>query len=181
MRKSLYSLLKCVGLILLTVHTVANANECLGKPTPPAWLKSTFREVHNEHLLHKALGAPLKGGLCRGKVYVLDKPIRLYRAWNSTNPSSKLGAWWAFFPPQGAIKDYRKDYEICYQWSPIDKLVSCEIKAGTEVVIGNGQSAQCSPYLTYPTSAAKQIYISEPSTVVSKCETAIGVFSWRTE
>lgn len=169
-----------VSIMCLTFCYKVYANECQGKPTPPIWLKSTFREIHDDSLLNKALGEPLNGGLCQGKVYVLNKSIRLYRVWNSTNPDSKLGNWWPFLPPKGAIKNYRKNYAICYQWSPLDKLISCKIKIGTKVVIGNGQSAKCSPYLTYPTSAVKQIFISTPSKNLSKCKTFIGVFRWQT-
>jgi len=80
-------------IILLTVVDVSYASECRGKAEPPSYLHSTFREIQNNQLLNKALGKPLEGGLCQGKVYVLDKAIRLYRAFNSTNPISKTGVW----------------------------------------------------------------------------------------
>lgn len=178
-------MLSVSGVVLATMLSmssydgVAHASDCKGEPAPPKWLQSTFLETHNDDLLNQALGKPLQGGLCQGKVYTVQKNIRLYRSWNSTNPGSKLGVWWSFFPPQGAIEDYRKEYEICYQWSPLDRLVSCELKAGRQVVIGNGQSAECSPYLTYPTSPGKQIYVPDPKSAFSECQSSTGVFSWR--
>ncbi|MVD33254.1 hypothetical protein D6U54_19075, partial [Vibrio cholerae] len=63
--------------------------------------------------------------------------------------------------PSGYTADYRKNFEICYQWSPLDKLAKCTLKAGTKVVVGNGQSAKCSEYLSYPVSEKQQVFISE--------------------
>ncbi len=38
-----------------------------------------------------------------------------------------------------------------------------------KIVIGTGQSAECSPHLSYPASAARQIYIEDASTKVKDC------------
>lgn len=151
-------------------------------PSPlPAPLAAHFEPADDPALLAKALGEPDKGGLCQGQVYQ-SKPgaqVTLYRAWNSTNPRSQLGNWWAFHQPEGKVADYRRDYEICYQWSPLDMLVRCALKPGTKVVVGGGQSALCSPYLSYPASDKLQVFIDNAAPSLADCATFEGVFSWR--
>ncbi len=98
---------------------------------------------------------------------------------NSTNPGSQLGKWWAAQIPQGKTADYRSDNNICYQWSPLDKMTQCSISAGTKVAIGPGQSAACpGGYVTYPASAEKQIYIANAPEVVIDCVTFDDQFNW---
>ncbi len=154
---------------------------CVGSFVLPAEFAGQFKPAEDEALLGAAKGAPNAGSLCEGKVYVTgaDVDLTLYRAWNSTNPGSRMGKWWAFFRPDGKVAQYRSDYEICYQWSPLDKLTHCRIKAGTKVVIGIGQSARCSEFLTYPPSAAKQIYIDNASSALTDCRDYDLVFSWK--
>ncbi len=154
---------------------------CVGSVALPGEFAGQFKPVEDEALLSAAKGAPNAGSLCDGKVYVTGDSvdITVYRAWNSTNPGSRMGKWWAFYRPDGKVAQYRTDYEICYQWSPLDKLTHCRIKAGTKVVIGTGQSAKCSEYLTHPPSAAKQIYIDDASSALSDCRDYDLVFSWK--
>ena len=152
---------------------------CVGNTQPPASRSEFLTPVTNGVLLQQALGEPTKGGLCAGQVYEVTKSFTIYRAWNSTNPGSEKGSWWAFSQPQGSTAQYREDYEICYQWSPIDMMTQCKIAAGTQVVIGPGQSAYCSQYLTYPTSPAKQIFMTNAADATSNCETFQGVFQWQ--
>ena len=156
-------------------------DECIGNVNPPVDLADKFEAVEDDELLQKALGQPGKGSLCQGKVYETKEGthIVIYRAWNSTNPNSAMGKWWAFERPTGKVSQYRSDYEICYQWSPLDKLVSGTLKAGTKIVIGTGQSAKCSDYLTYAVSAEKQIYVENASDVVGNSTTYDGEFSWK--
>ena len=162
-----------------TVTIGAIVQACLGTTKLPVSLQEYFHEAENSELLNRALGEPEKGKLCHGQVYQSQKNITVYRAWNSTNPNSQFGQWWAFYQPSGQTSQYREDYEICYQWSPLDKLASCELKAGATVVVGTGQSAQCSEYLTYPVSDKQQIYIENASDVVSNCEVLDAEFSWK--
>lgn len=131
-------------------------------------------------MLERAIGEPQEGKLCQAQLYTLARPANapLYRAWNSTNPNSRLGQWWAFDLPTGKVANYRKEYEICYQWSPLDKLVQCQLQAATTVVIGTGQSATCSPHLSYPASATLQIYLEEASAAMHHCTDADAVFAW---
>lgn len=158
-----------------------SANGCIGSTELPAKYKGKFIAVEDAALLADSLGEPSKGKLCQGQVYELKQgeSVVIYRAWNSTNPRAKKGKWWAASKPKGKTAGYREDYEICYQWSPLDKLTSCTLKAGTKVVIGNGQSAECSQYLTYPVSAAQQIYIENAAASVEDCKTYDAVFSWK--
>lgn len=154
---------------------------CLGTTELPAALSGQFVAVQDCALLAKAIGQPNAGSLCQGQVYESkgDSRVALFRAWNSTNPGSKLGNWWAFDKPEGRVADYRMGFEICYQWSPLDMLVRCTLKPGTKVVVGTGQSAQCSQYLSYPVSDRQQVYIENAGESVVDCATQDGVFAWQ--
>lgn len=155
--------------------------QCLGSSNLPEGIASQFEAVDDKQLLNQSLGSPNKGKLCMGRVYKSNKgtQVTLYRAWNSTNPNSKFGKWWAFQEPSGEVAKYRSEYEICYQWSPLDKLVRCTLKPEVKVVVGTGQSAECSAYLTYPVSAKQQIYIDDASVSVINCSSFSGEFSWK--
>ncbi|MFC3031640.1 hypothetical protein ACFOEE_03760 [Pseudoalteromonas fenneropenaei] len=157
------------------------ANECIGSVLLPPELASQFVAIDDPELLNSALGQSEQGKLCQGQVYLAQQNVTLFRAWNSTNPKSRLGQWWAFTRPAGSIADYRSQYEICYQWSPLDKMLSCELKAGSKVVVGNGQSAKCSDYLTYPVSATQQVYLADAANSVANCTDFIGVMSWEAQ
>jgi len=155
---------------------------CSGSAELPDSLKPSFVPATDEGLLKEAIKGPNEGYLCQGKVYQAkeDAKVRIFRAWNSTNPASEKGIWWSFTKPAGRVSEYRKNYEICYQWSPLDVMTECTLKAGTKVVVGTGQSAECSQYLTYPTSAVLQLYIS-PQFVANSlvdCKASAGTFSW---
>lgn len=162
-------------------HNDVERQACLGNVELPPELADKFEAVEDEPLLKMALGEPNEGGLCEGRVYRSKEGSRIavYRAWNSTNPNSEKGNWWAFQRPDGNVSQYRSHYEICYQWSPLDNMVSCTLNAGVKIVVGTGQSARCSEYLTYPVSDRQQIYIDEASKAVSDCVTYNGEFSWK--
>lgn len=155
--------------------------QCPGTTELPPALTDAFETIEDAALLQRALGQPGKGGLCQGQVYRTKKNTRVivYRAWNSTNPNSQMGNWWAFHRPEGSVSQYRSDYEICYQWSPLDKMTHCTLKADTKVVVGTGQSAVCSPYLLYPASTQTQIYIKDAASSVAECAVYDGQFSWK--
>lgn len=165
----------------VTLTQSAAATPCPGNTELPEVLAGKFDVVEDETLLNQSLGDPGKGRLCQGKVYQAKagKHITVYRSWNSTNPNSKLGNWWAAQIPQGKTSQYRVDYEICYQWSPLDKMTQCTLKPSTKIVIGTGQSSYCSEYLTYPPSAEKQIYIDNAIVTVADCTSYNNEFSWR--
>ncbi|MFT2110379.1 hypothetical protein [Marinomonas sp. 2405UD68-3] len=72
-----------------------------------------------------------------------------------------------------------EDYEICCQWSSLDKLVSCTLEEKTTVIVVNAQSAMCSEYLTYSTPKTQQMHISESSASLRKCYVLDDEFSWK--
>ena len=159
--------------------TTTEPSACEGTPEPPPEFASKLEAIDDPELLASAIGAPDKGMLCQGQVYTVSETFTIYRAWNSTNPGSELGKWWAFTEPAGSVAQYREDYEICYQWSPLDKMTSCTVKAGTKLVVGNGQSAFCSEYLSYPVSAALQIYLADASAATEGCTAFTAAFEWQ--
>lgn len=167
--------------MLTTTAEISAVSECVGSTELPAAFSDHFKSTTDEALLIESLGEPLKGKLCQGQVYESKQAteVVIYRAWNSTNPGSKLGRWWALYEPSGAVADYREDYEICYQWSPLDKMERCTLKPGTKVVVGNGQSAFCSEYLTYSVSESQQVYIQDAAAVVENCTTFTAEFRWK--
>lgn len=156
----------------------AAPSACEGEPTPPPAFAAKLEPIEDPELLASALGEPTKGMLCQGEVYEVTETFTIYRAWNSTNPGSELGKWWAFSEPAGSVAQYREDYEICYQWSPLDKMTRCTLEAGTKIVVGNGQSAYCSEYLSYPASATLQIYLEDADSATEQCEAFTAEFAW---
>ena len=156
------------------------ASTCLGTVALPPEMKDLFEPVEDKTLLSLALGQPEKGGLCQGKVYQAKTTIdlTLFRSWNSTNTGSRIGKWWSLNKPTGEVSKYRHNYEICYQWSPLDKLTQCKLKAGAVIVLGTGQSAFCSDYLSYPVSGVQQIYIDDPASVAI-CHDSNANFLWQ--
>jgi hypothetical protein len=90
--------------------------------------------------------------------------------------------------PSGSERAYRDDFHICYTWSPLDKLVKCQLKVGiivgTKVVVGSGQSASCRPFNKYPktyiipASVKKQLYIENAQEAVVNCVEFDNEFSW---
>jgi hypothetical protein len=167
--------------------TASTVHLCLGISDLRASLANKFQPIQDEQLLGEALGKAERDKLCQGQVYKskADSQIVLFRAWNSTNPNGKFGKWWTFQRPTGRISTYRSDYEVCYQWSPLDKLVRCtpkpdmKLKPDMKIVVGTGQSAECLEYLTYLVSDKQQIYIGDASTSVTSCSVYDGEFSWK--
>lgn len=154
---------------------------CIGENSLPAQVAASFVEVQDAALLAQAVQPAGKGGLCQAKVYQSTEPVMIYRAWNSTNPGSRIGSWWAFKKASGSVSQYRRDYEICTQYSPLDRLAQCKLKTGSLIVVGTGQSAQCDQYLTYPASASRQIYMPKEAanSSVNNCEDFDAEFAWK--
>lgn len=162
-------------------NLTATAPVCIGDLDLPHALALQFEPATDELFLNEALGEPQQGKLCQGRVYQSkeNSQVTVYRAWNSTNPHSKFGQWWSFEQPSGLIAQYRTDYGICYQWSPLDKMVKCTLSPNVKVAVGNGQSAQCSEYLTYQSSPKQQVYIVNAADSVVNCTEYDGVMSWQ--
>jgi len=184
--KNIITIILGVALVGCSAHPITQkpqeiVQSCLGNSNLSPKFANQFEKVEDTQLLKKALGSPNQGKLCQGQVYKskAQAQVILYRAWNSTNAHSKLGNWWAFHQPAGKISNYRAEYGICYQWTPLDKLVSCTLKPNTKLVVGTGQSAKCSKYLTYPVSAKQQIYIDNAQSAVNNCRVLEGHFNWK--
>lgn len=137
----------------------AHANDCVGDVlTPPAGMVL----AEDDALLASAIGAPGKSKLCKGKVFVAEKPVTVYRVWDSAKSYTLYGNWWSFSLPKGPRNKYQVDNDICPEWSPLNIMSSCTIKVGTKVVVGPSQSAQCTASLL-PASAVNQVYIPNDS------------------
>lgn len=130
---------------------------CVG--SLPAQPQQLLADCCNRTLLERAQLPSGKGGVCAAKVYTVTEPVRLYRVFDSSKPYTKYGSWWAMKPPSGSRSDYQAAYAICPEWSKLDRAVSCEVRAGTQLVIGNTQSAQCEDGSSYPKTAEIQVYV----------------------
>jgi hypothetical protein len=134
---------------------------CKGNTTLPSSLKTLFKPTSNPALLKEAIGQPGSGGLCEGQVYEAVGSFSAYRLFNSFDAQrSKAGHWWTFEKPAGTYAKYRKDYNICPEWSPLDDIEKCEFTSGTQIVLGPGQSATCKYCLVLGVSPSQQIYLS---------------------
>ncbi len=113
---------------------------CVGplQPPPPG-----LTPVADAALLQQALGKSGAGKICAGQVYQASQPIQLYRVWDSSKSYTQLGQWWSAEIAQGPKAAYQRANAICPAWSALDQQVSCQLKAGSLVVIGNTQSADC--------------------------------------
>lgn len=113
---------------------------CVGplQPPPPG-----LTPVQDAALLQQALGKSGAGKICAGQVYQASQPIQLYRVWDSSKSYTQLGQWWSATLAQGPKAAYQRANAICPSWSALDQQVSCQLKAGSLVVIGNTQSADC--------------------------------------
>lgn len=138
-----------------------------------------FQPIDAPELIAQAKKGPGEGGACDARAYQVSGTRAIYRAYNGTHPQSKLGAWWALEEPSGSVSAYRRNYEICYQWSPLDRLVKCTLRAGAKVVLGTGQSVVCSEHLTYSTSASLQLYVADAKQDALDCTDFDGMLSWQ--
>ena len=116
-------------------------------------------ESRSAVLLERAQMPSGKGGLCAAKVFAVTAPVTLYRVFDSARPHTKFGAWWSLKPPGGSREDYRVANAICPEWSPLDRVVSCELRPGTQLVLGTTQSAECRGGLAYAPSPELQVYV----------------------
>ncbi len=165
-----YSLSRCLSATLFSISLLgctasavarsdqtvtAQAPACIGTISAPA----TMTPVVDDALLANAIGGPNEGKLCMGRTYTTTAPIRVFRLWNRAQPFSLYGRWWTLESPGGSIESLRATYEVCPEWSPLDALSECTLRAGSHVVLGSGQSAQCAGSVRYGQSEALQLYI----------------------
>lgn len=137
-------------------NSLRSATSCIGSilPTPPGLVVTTDTE-----LLQQALGAPGEGKLCQGQVMIAEAPVLVYRVWDQAKPYSLYGSWWSFEKPLTQREQYRRDNAICPEWSALDIVSVCQIKIGSKLVIGTGQSADCQGDTDLPTSPVNQVYL----------------------
>ncbi|WP_047248175.1 hypothetical protein [Chromobacterium subtsugae] len=162
------TLLASLSLILVACATqpskiAQTAGGCVGQVMPPP---AGMSAAQNSALLAKAVAAPGNGGLCEGAVYQQDAAVpgvTVYRVWDSAKPNSRLGRWWSFSQPQGPVAKYQADNAICPSWSQLNSVVRCQLKAGVQVAVGTGQSANCAPDPDFPPSPVNQVYVPNTS------------------
>lgn len=148
-----------VVLLSACATRLEHSNGCVGTVmSPPPGLV----EIADDELLRSALGAPAKGALCAGKVFIAEKEVTVYRVWDSAKSYTLYGRWWSFSAPTGPRDKYQVDNDICPEWSPLNTVSSCTVKIGAKIVVGPGQSAQCAERLL-PASAVNQVYIANDS------------------
>lgn len=118
-----------------------------------------LKPIQDVQLLAEASGEDGQGKLCKGQVFEAEKPISVYRVWNSDKDYTLFGRWWSLQKPEGPKEKYREANGICPSWSSLDVMSQCKLKVGAKIVIGPGQSAQCKNF-TYEKSATNQVFIN---------------------
>ncbi len=117
-------------------------------------------ESSNPALIARAAAATGAGGVCAAKVFSVSAPVVVYRVFDAAHPRSKFGSWWSLARPSGPRDDYRATYAICPEWSALDRVVACELRPGSQVVIGTTQSAVCADGSAFAKTAANQVFIA---------------------
>lgn len=117
-------------------------------------------ESGNPALLAKARMKTGKGGVCAAKVFAATTPVVLYRVFDASNPHSKFGSWWSLKPPGNSRAEYRAANAICPEWSKLDRVVSCEVRPGTQIVLGTTQSAECADGSSYAKTPETQVFVA---------------------
>lgn len=145
--------------LALVMGAAAHAQSCVGEVVKPP---EGLREVQDDALLASAMGQPGRGALCKGKVFLVEQPVTVYRVYDSSKPYTQYGRWWSLEAPQGPRSQYRQQNAICPEWSPLNVVSACQLKVGERVVIGPGQSAQCAQS-SIPASAVNQAYVPNDS------------------
>ncbi|MES2942326.1 MAG: hypothetical protein V4772_05595 [Pseudomonadota bacterium] len=117
-------------------------------------------DAGNSPLLAKAQMQTGKGGVCSAKAFSVSAPVVLYRVFDESKPYTKFGGWWSLNRPGNSKPEYRAANAICPEWSNLNRLVSCEIRPGTQIVLGTTQSAECADGSTYPKTAETQVFVA---------------------
>lgn len=150
-----YAAVVIFSLLSACAGTMPQPDRCVGDIMP---MPDGMAEITDQDLLAKAIGAPTKGMLCKGKVFVVEKEVTVYRVWDAKNALPLYGNWWSLTLPTSSRFAYQVNNAICPEWSALNKMSACTIKLGTKIVVGPGQSAQCKGVLL-PTSAVNQVYV----------------------
>lgn len=154
----------------------APSSVCVGA-VPPA--PEGARAVDDPALLARAVGSDGEGKLCAGAVFEAERPITVYRVWQADRAYTELGRWWTLTRPSGTREAFRVRYAVCAEWSALDRVSRCELRAGARFVMGPGQSARCEGGVMLPRSADPQVYIDNDArqqrVLVERCE-PVGAF-----
>jgi hypothetical protein len=114
-----------------------------------------------------AIGAPGTGALCEGKVFTVEAPVRVYRAYSASYETSKRagpkGAYWSLQAPTGDATGFRTAYAVCPEWNDLDMLATCTVDLSATVVVGPGQSATCADGTVLAASAVNQVLVVRPA------------------
>lgn len=177
-----------ITIAMLTTFTMSYGNgeskDCIGvidsHPEALDLITGSF-DITDVNVLKNSVFPKDKGGLCKGSIFKVEKPIVVYRVWNSSYEPSAKGNWWTFDKPTGTLEKFRKDYAVCCQWGPKDKMDSCTLKVGSKIVVGPGQSVDCTQEKNrggndcndtrYEISEKNQVYIHDPVNNVENCVT----------
>lgn len=159
---------------------------CQGNTVLPSHIAAHFELVQGKEAQkyeEQAIQPVDQGGLCNGQVYrkIDDAPVNINRAWDSTNPGGQFSNWWTFGEINGKTGAYRENYAICASYSILDMMNSCDLKKGAVIVLGPGQSAKCSKYLTYSQSAYQQVYFPNAEKHVENCQLFESYFKWKAQ
>lgn len=128
---------------------------CVGTaPTAVAQMQA----VADAGLVAQARAPSGKGGVCAAQSFVALAPVTVYRVYDAGKGSSSYGRWWSLDRPVGPRDAYRAAYGICTEWSALDRLLVCDLKPGSAVVLGTTQSVDCATRV-YDKTAALQLYI----------------------
>ncbi|MBI1892151.1 MAG: hypothetical protein HYS18_16015 [Burkholderiales bacterium] len=145
---------RCVGFIPAVVEGLAPTN--------------------NGSLLAKAQLPSEKGGMCAAQSFTAVAPIKVYRVYDAKYPKSAYGRWWALSLPNGPKAEYRAKNAICASWSNLDRLVSCKLKLGAEIVLGTTQSVKCDDGTIFSKTAEIQVFLpndaQNDALLVEACE-----------
>lgn len=128
---------------------------CVGHAPTSAF---NLRVIHNNSLLALARAVSGQGGVCSARAFAAVEPIVVYRVYDGAKGSAYYGKWWSFNRPTGPKDDYRAAYGICKEWSNLDRLISCQLKPGAEIVLGTTQSVDCQD-MSYKKTADIQVFI----------------------
>ena len=96
--------------------------------------------------VQSAVKAHGQGNVSRAMVIQLTQDIHVFRLWSgpekkdANGRTNRIGSWWTYDPPRGAVDQYRVDYEICRAWNDLSWVATCTLRKGTIVAIGPGNS-----------------------------------------
>lgn len=129
---------------------------CVGQV--PATMQG-LSAASNEQLIAAARGQPRQGGVCAAAVFAAVEAVQVYRVYRSGNPSP-YGRWWSLTRPNGSREQYMTANAICPEWGTLDRIISCRLKPGSQIVLGTTQSMSCpESKIDYEMTADIQVYI----------------------